>query len=114
MTIKERILQEIEDSSPILLEEFLDFILFTKQRRHPQVTQPQSEATKPSSPKRQSPSQVKALKEWFENTEPPQTHQPFKSRIKAFDGLFDDVSPVSEDIDSDQAKWEYLKEKHNL
>jgi hypothetical protein len=33
MNFKERILQEIEDSSPILLEEFLDFILFTKQRR---------------------------------------------------------------------------------
>jgi hypothetical protein len=33
MNFKERILQEIKDSSPILLEEFLDFILFTKQRR---------------------------------------------------------------------------------
>ncbi|AFY34376.1 hypothetical protein [Calothrix sp. PCC 7507] len=33
MNIKERILQELEHSSDILLEEFLDFILFTKQRR---------------------------------------------------------------------------------
>lgn len=34
MTLKERILQELEQSPDILLEEFLDFILFTKQRRH--------------------------------------------------------------------------------
>ncbi|GBF79271.1 hypothetical protein [Aphanothece sacrum] len=44
-----------------------------------------------SVPKRQSPSQVKALKEWFENTQ-----------------------PTSADFDPEQAKWEYLKEKHNL
>jgi hypothetical protein len=33
MTTKERIIQEVEDSSPVLLEEFLNFILFTKQQR---------------------------------------------------------------------------------
>jgi hypothetical protein len=33
MTTKERILQELEHSPDILLEEFLDFILFIKQRR---------------------------------------------------------------------------------
>jgi hypothetical protein len=37
-----------------------------------------------------------------------------KSRIKAFQGLFENASPVPADFDPDQAKWEYLKEKHNL
>lgn len=91
MTIKERILQEIEDSSPILLEEFLNFILFTKQRRQPQLTQNHEGETDQEMSKRQSPSQVKALKNWFENTE-----------------------PTSSEFDPEQAKWEYLKEKHNL
>lgn len=40
---------------------------------------------------RESPSQIKALKDWFENTQ-----------------------PVSPDFDEDQARWEALKEKHNL
>lgn len=91
MTIKERILQEIENSSPILLAEFLDFILFTKQRRQSQLTQNHERETDQEMSKRQSPSQVKALKDWFENTD-----------------------PSSSEFDPDQAKWEYLKEKHNL
>jgi hypothetical protein len=41
----------------------------------------------------------------------------FRSKVKAFQGLFDRV-PVPEPMDFDdpdkQAKWEYLKEKHNL
>ena len=37
-----------------------------------------------------------------------------KSRIKAFQGLFENAPPVPPDFDPDQAKWEYLKEKHNL
>ncbi|WP_353930663.1 hypothetical protein WJM97_20725 [Okeanomitos corallinicola TIOX110] len=37
-----------------------------------------------------------------------------KSRIKAFDGLFENAPPVPADFDPEQAKWEYLKEKHNL
>lgn len=44
-----------------------------------------------SSSKRQSPSQVKALKEWFENTE-----------------------STSDQFDPEQAKLEYLKEKRDL
>lgn len=37
-----------------------------------------------------------------------------KSRVKAFEGLFENAPPVPPDFDPDQAKWEYLKEKHNL
>jgi len=36
------------------------------------------------------------------------------SLIKAFQGLFENAPPVPPDFDPDQAKWEYLKEKHNL
>jgi hypothetical protein len=41
----------------------------------------------------------------------------FKTRVKAFQGLFDrDGVPEPLDFDDPdkQAKWEYLKEKHNL
>lgn len=42
-------------------------------------------------PKRQVECSIPILKEWLENT-----------------------NPVPPDFDPDQAKWEYLKEKHNL
>ena len=37
-----------------------------------------------------------------------------KSRIKAFEGLFENAPPVPPDFDADEARWEALKEKHNL
>ena len=37
-----------------------------------------------------------------------------KSKVKAFQDLFENAPPVPPDFDPDQAKWEYLKEKHNL
>lgn len=37
MTLKEQIIQELEQSPDFLLEEFLNFILFTKSRRQPQI-----------------------------------------------------------------------------
>ena len=37
-----------------------------------------------------------------------------KSRVKAFQGLFENAPPVPPGFDPDQAKWESLKEKHNL
>ena len=43
----------------------------------------------PEAPKR--PTKIKVLQNWFEKTQ-----------------------PASPDFDPDQAKWEYLKEKHNL
>ncbi len=38
----------------------------------------------------------------------------FPSKVKAFQALFDNTQPVPPDFDEDQAKWEALKEKHNL
>lgn len=35
-------------------------------------------------------------------------------RTKAFRDLLENAPPVPSDFDSEQAKWEYLKEKHNL
>ena len=37
-----------------------------------------------------------------------------KSRIKAFQGLFENAPAIPADFDPDQAKYEYLKEKYNL
>jgi hypothetical protein len=53
-----------------------------------------------------------------ENSIAPETPQKkFKSKVKAFQGLFDRESipePMDFDDPDKQAKWEYLKEKHNL
>ncbi len=38
----------------------------------------------------------------------------FPSKVKAFQGLFDNSQPAPPDFDEDKAKWEALKEKHNL
>jgi len=47
------------------------------------------------------------------NESQPETPQR-KSRVKAFQGLFENAPPVPPDFDADQARWEALKEKHNL
>jgi hypothetical protein len=48
------------------------------------------------------------------STEPPPETPKRKSRIKAFQSFFENSLPVPPDFDPEQAKWEYLKEKHNL
>ncbi|MHC5759501.1 hypothetical protein [Nostoc sp.] len=52
------------------------------------------------------------------STETPTESQPEKprrkSKVKAFEGLFENAPPTPPDFDPDQARWEYLKEKHNL
>ncbi len=37
-----------------------------------------------------------------------------KTSVKAFQDLFKKTEPVPPDFDPDQARWEALKEKHNL
>ncbi|MCL6754819.1 hypothetical protein KBT16_29105 [Nostoc sp. CCCryo 231-06] len=37
-----------------------------------------------------------------------------KSKIKALQGWFEQTQPAPPDFDADQARWEALKEKHNL
>ncbi|WP_293135671.1 hypothetical protein [Microcoleus sp. bin38.metabat.b11b12b14.051] len=44
--------------------------------------------------------------------ETPQTK--FKTKVKAFQGLFENTQPVPPDFDAEEARWEALKEKHNL
>ncbi|MBE9121828.1 hypothetical protein IQ269_13695 [Tychonema sp. LEGE 07199] len=44
--------------------------------------------------------------------ETPQTK--FKTKVKAFQALFENTQPVPPDFDADEARWEALKEKHNL
>jgi hypothetical protein len=45
----------------------------------------------------------------------PQAKTPKRpTKIKALQQWFDKTQPTPPDFDPDQAKWEYLKEKHNL
>lgn len=45
----------------------------------------------------------------------PQAETPKRpTKIKALQQWFDKTQPAPPDFDPDQAKWEYLKEKHNL
>ncbi|MEH2409001.1 hypothetical protein [Nostoc sp.] len=37
-----------------------------------------------------------------------------KSRVKAFEGLFENAPAVPPEFDTDEARWERLKEKYNL
>jgi hypothetical protein len=37
-----------------------------------------------------------------------------KSRVKAFEGLFENAPPVPPDFDVEEARWEGLKEKYYL
>lgn len=37
-----------------------------------------------------------------------------KSKVKAFEGLFENTQPAPPDFDPDEARWEALKEKHDL
>lgn len=37
-----------------------------------------------------------------------------KTIVKAFQDLFENTEPAPPDFDPDQARWEALKEKHNL
>ena len=45
----------------------------------------------------------------------PQAETPKRpTKIKALQQWFDKTQPAPPDFDPDQARWEYLKEKHNL
>jgi hypothetical protein len=50
------------------------------------------------------------------SSEEPQTVTPKKTKtiVKAFQDLFENTEPASLDFDPEQARWEALKEKHNL
>ena len=47
-------------------------------------------------------------------SQPQTSQQKVQYRTKAFKDLLENAPPVPPDFDPDQAKWEYLKEKHNL
>jgi len=54
--------------------------------------------------------QIKLSQEILKNT----THQPIKYRTQTFKDLLQQVSPIDPDFDPDQAKADYLAEKHSL
>ena len=47
-------------------------------------------------------------------TKAPEQSNRRTSKIRAFEGLFENTQPAPFDFDPDQARWEALKEKHNL
>lgn len=49
-----------------------------------------------------------------ESEESDDKHPRRGSLIQTFQGLFEKAPPIAADVDVDLAKWEYLKEKHNL
>jgi hypothetical protein len=84
MTVKERLLQVIDQMSEDSLAELLE-VLLHKQRQN--------------------------VGEISNN---PPTSERKKSRVKALQGWFEKTVPAPADFDEDEAKWEYLKAKHNL
>ena len=47
-------------------------------------------------------------------TEPATETPKRRTKIKALQNWFEKTQPAPPHFDPDQAKWEYLKEKHNL
>jgi hypothetical protein len=47
-------------------------------------------------------------------TEPQPEKSKRKTKIKAFQSWFEETQPASPDFDTEQARWEALKEKYNL
>lgn len=95
MTLREQLLQEIEQIPEPLLSQVLDFTLFIK-HRHGGDSVPLHSARGERS-KAQAPTQKQRT-----------------SRVKAFQDFFEQTEPVPDNFDRDAAKWEVLKEKYNL
>lgn len=47
-------------------------------------------------------------------TETPKQPKKREYKVQALKDLLENAPPTPPDFDPDQAKWEYLKEKHNL
>ena len=60
---------------------------------------------------RQSPTEANSVSADETQTATPKKR---KTSVKAFQDLFENTEPVPPDFDPEQARWEALKEKHNL
>jgi hypothetical protein len=58
--------------------------------------------------------EVKGSTETATELQPETPKNQVQYRTKAFKDLLENAPPVPSDFDPEQAKWEYLKEKHNL
>jgi hypothetical protein len=87
---------KIDDSGKLIVSEAIDLpagdveIILLREETNGERSTPATEEP-PQPPERKVDCKIKALKEWFEKNE-----------------------PVPPDFDPDRAKWEYLKEKHDL
>jgi hypothetical protein len=52
-----------------------------------------------------------SISQEFSTPEPPKKRE---YKVQALKDLLESAPPTPPDFDPDQAKWEYLKEKHNL
>jgi hypothetical protein len=50
----------------------------------------------------------------IEGISAPEVSKQREYKVQALKDLLENAPPTSPDFDPDQAKWEYLKEKHNL
>ncbi len=69
-----------------------------------------------SEPVKMPPGEVEVIILQAVETTPDTPKQPKKReyKVQALKDLLEKAPPTPPDFDPDQAKWEYLKEKHNL
>lgn len=114
MTVKEQLLQVINQMSDDSLAELLEDLL-NKQRQDKEEISEEEKANIIQARLDYEAGDSMTLDE-FENSfsDNPPTSERKKSRIKALQGWFEKTVPAPADFDEDEAKWEYLKAKHNL
>ena len=115
MTVKERLLQEIEQLSDDSLAELLRVVFLIKERRDEEEILEEEKAKIIQARLDYEAGDSMTLDE-FENSfsDNLPTSERKKSRVKALQGWFEKTVPAPADFDEDEAKWEYLKAKHNL
>lgn len=112
MTIKERLLQEIEEMPDDSLAELLDVALLIKQRQDEEEISEEEKANMIQSRLDYEAGDYMTLEE-AENSFPSNLPAPErkKSRVKALQGWFEKTVPAPANFDENEAKWKYLTQK---
>lgn len=134
MTTKEKLLQAIAQSPEALLQELLGFLVFTKNTRYTQPQKPiwqvaqEIMADVPDEVLNQLPidgaaqhdhyihgiPNTKSSPDSIANGNTQKSKRQVNCEIESLKAWFEKTEPAPPDFDPDLAKWEYLKEKHNL
>ena len=113
MTVKERLLQVIEQMSDDSLAELLELVLLVEKRHEEEISE-EEKANIIQSRLAYEAGDYMTIEEFESRLNIAATPIRKKSRVKAFAGFFEKTVPAAADFDEDEAKSEYLKEKHNL